>query len=195
MKIAAVIPTLGERVELQPLIKQLVAEGVDVLSFGLPGENLHHIWNEGVHLARDWRKAEAIAILNDDIRLPRNTLAVMYEVMRASGAACIGVDRRAPFGLPKSPTINFTSGSVERLMEQVTTWCFMVRADAWQDIDERYQWWWGVGDLFVKIQDAGGKLGQVDGLGIEHVGSGTAKNHHWTKAAQLRDAKLWRSLH
>jgi hypothetical protein len=71
----------------------------------------------------------------------------------------------------------------------------LVAADAWQDIDEAYEWWWGVSDLFVKIQEHGGRLGYVQGLGIEHVGSGTAKNHPWTEAAKLRDAKRWRETH
>lgn len=195
MKLAAVIPTLGERPELLPLMAQLVREDVDVITLGLPGENLHHMWNKGAALAKSWRKADAVAILNDDIRLPAGTLAAMYRAMHDGGFACVGVDQKAPFGVAAELRVDLVSGGVERLMEGVTTWCFLVAAEAWHDIDEQYEWWWGVGDLFVKIQQGGGRLGCVRGIGIEHVGSGTAKNHPWTEAAKMRDAKRWRESH
>lgn len=196
MKLAAVIPTLGERPELAALTRQLTSEEVDLLVFGFAGENIHHIWNQGAHLARDWRRADAVAILNDDIVLPARTLHIMYEAMIAGGFACVGVDQKASFGLPKDGVeVREITGGVERLMLGVTTWCFLVDSKAWQDIDEQYEWWWGVGDLFVKIQQAGGRLGEVKGLGIKHVGSGTASHHLWTEAAKLRDAKRWREAH
>jgi GT2 family glycosyltransferase len=195
IKLAAVIPTLGERPELLPLMAQLIREDVDVITLGLPGENLHHMWNKGAALARDWRQADAIAILNDDIRLPNGALAAMYAAMQTADFACVGVDPQAPFGVPQTPKASIITGGVERLTQGVSTWCFLVAADAWQDIDEAYEWWWGVSDLFVKIQEHGGRLGYVQGLGIEHVGSGTAKNHPWTEAAKLRDAKRWRETH
>lgn len=195
MKIAAVVPTLGERPEMGDLAKQLVSEGVDTLVFGLPGENLHHIWNQGAHMARDWRGADFVAILNDDIRLPAGTLAAMAGLMAEAGFACIGVDSKAEFGIADDLRAEAITGSGERLMEGVTTWCFMVKADAWHDIDEQYEWWWGVGDLFEKIQIAGGKLGRARGIGIEHVGSGTASRHVWTKGAIARDEKRWRESH
>lgn len=194
-KLAAVIPTLGERPELLPLMAQLISEHVDVITLGLPGENLHHMWNKGAAMARGWRKAEAIAILNDDIRLPAGTLAAMYTAMHQGGFVCVGVDPQAPFGIPQAPKASIITGGVERLMQGVTTWCFLVAADAWHNIDEAYEWWWGVGDLYVKIQAHGGRLGYVQGLGIEHIGSGTAKNHPWTEAAILRDTKRWRDTH
>jgi len=196
MKLTAVIPTLGERPELAPLTRQLIGEGVDVLVFGCPDENIHRIWNQGAQQARDWRQADAVAILNDDIRLPPRTLHTMYQVMIANGFDCIGIDQKAPFGLADStPDIQEITGSVERLMLGVTTWCFLININAWQDIDEQYEWWWGVGDLFVKIQQSGGRLGYVKGLGIEHIGSGTARNHPWTEEAKMRDAKRWREAH
>ncbi len=195
MKLAAVIPTLGRRPELAPLMTQLISEGVDVVTLGLPGENLHHIWNQGAQLAREWRKADAVAILNDDIRLPAGTITAMYTAMEAGSFACVGVDQKAPFGVPETPAASIITGGVERLMQGVTTWCFLVKADAWQDIDEQYEWWWGVGDLFVKIQQHGGRLGYIPGLGIEHIGSGTAKDFPWTEAAKARDAKRWRETH
>lgn len=194
-KLTAVIPTLGERPELTNLTRQLISEGVDTLVLGLPGENLHHIWNQGAHLARDWRRADAIAILNDDIKLPAKALQTMYTAMVQGDFACVGVDPKAAFGLPQNVAAQEITGGVERLMEGVTTWCFLVKASAWQDIDEQYEWWWGVGDLFVKVQAQGGRLGCVSGLGIEHIGSGTAKNHLWTEAAKVRDAKRWRESH
>lgn len=196
MKLSAVIPTLGERPELAALTRQLISEDVDVLVLGFPGENIHHIWNQGAHLAREWRHADAVAILNDDIVLPARTLHIMYEAMIAGGFACVGVDQKASFGLPKDEIeVQEITGGVERLMLGVTTWCFLVDMNAWHDIDEEYEWWWGVGDLFIKIQQAGGRLGEVKGLGIEHVGSGTATHHLWTEAAKLRDAKRWRDTH
>ncbi|HSX28775.1 MAG TPA: hypothetical protein VLF60_04990 [Candidatus Saccharimonadales bacterium] len=195
MKIAAVIPTLGERPELAELTRQLVAEDVDVLVLGLPGENLHHIWNHGARMARDWRKADVVAILNDDLRLPAGSLAAMANSMLEKGFACVGVDSKAAFGIGKDVHIDEMTGGGERLMEGITTWCFIVRADAWQDIDEQYEWWYGVGDLFEKVQSAGGRLGAVRGIGIEHALSGTARNHPWTEAAKLRDAKRWRESH
>jgi hypothetical protein len=195
MKIVAVIPTLGRRPELVKLTKQLITENVDTLVLGCPGENLHHLWNRGAQMARDWRHADYIAILNDDIVLPPTTLAYIAQTMQDASLACAGVDPEAPFGIAQDAKAMSVTGSVERLMLHVTTWCFVVKASDWHNIDEQYEWWWGVGDLFVKIQQAGGRLGQIKGLGISHVGSGTAKDFPWTEAAKLRDATRWRKAH
>lgn len=195
MKIVAIIPTLGERPELQPLRKQLESEGVETIIINRPEiRNIHILWNDGAHQALT-READYLAILNDDITLPDATLTSLQTAMTAQDFACAGVDPNAPFGLPAELKIKETTGEVGELMIGVTTWCFMVKASAWVDIDERYQWWWGVGDLFTNIQACGGKLGQLCGLGIRHVGSGTASKHQWTEIAKHQDSKLWRELH
>ena len=196
MSITAIIPTLGERPELQPLIAVLVKDRVDVTVLARPEtKNIHVIWNRGVKMARE-QGADYIAILNDDLVLPRQTLTLMQRLMKEHDYACIGVDPRADFGLPSgTPTVKEVVGDVGILMTEVTTWCFMVKADQWQEIDEGYEWWWGVGDLFTKIVAEGGRLGQATGLGITHIGSGTAKQHPWTQAAIRRDQLRWRRNH
>ena len=194
MKLVAVIPTLGERPELAPLIAQLVKEDIAVQVMARPGERLYALWNEGAAWA-ETQKADALAILNDDIKLPPKTLKTMYEQMMTDEFDCVGVDPKAKFGInDKLETIEIT-GWVGKLMEEVTGWCFMVKKGKWQTIDEGYEWWWGNGDLFDKITKAGGKLGQIKGLGIEHANEGTARNHIWTQAAKVRDASRWRKLH
>jgi len=195
VKIAAVIPTLGERPELMQLTTQLVADGVDMITLGRPHEhNIHTTWNAGAHLALGW-KADYIAILNDDIKLPARTLATLQTAMHTYDYACAGVDPTAKFGLPANPRITPVTGNVGDLMVGVTTWCFMVRASAWVDIDEQYKWWYGVGDLFTKIIGNGGRLGRVTDLGIIHVGSATAARHPWTQEAKRQDGQRWRELH
>ena len=195
MKIIAVIPTLGERTELDPLVAQLSEEAIVAVVINKPKvRNIHKLWNEGVRLAKN-KHADYIAILNDDLKLPARTLETIVLAMETKDFACVGVDPKARFGLPVKAEIKQITGRVGDLMTEVTTWCFVVKAEAWIDIDERYQWWWGVGDLFEKIVANGGKLGQLTGLGILHYGSGTAKNHSWTEAAKKQDAKLWRETH
>ncbi|MGZ6004977.1 MAG: glycosyltransferase [Candidatus Saccharimonadales bacterium] len=194
MKLAAVIPTLGERPELAPLITQLVKENVAVSVMARPGENLYKMWNEGAKWAKS-QKAAAVAILNDDIKLPPKTIQIMYEQLLAGGYDCVGVDPRAKFGVSNKLETTEITGWVGKLMEEITGWCFMVKTGKWQTIDEGYEWWWGNGDLFLKISQKGGKLGQIKGLGIDHAGEGTARNHAWTKAAKIRDASRWRKLH
>lgn len=195
MKIVAIIPTLGERAELAPLLDQLAKEEIETITINQPEvRNIHTLWNNGVHQALN-KGADYLAILNDDITLPANTLTSLETAMTEQNFDCIGVDPKAKFGPPTELEIKAIAGSVGNLMTEITTWCFMVRAKAWVDIDERYQWWWGVGDLFMKIQANNGKLGQLSGLGIIHVGSGTASKHHWTEVAKRQDAKLWRELH
>lgn len=195
MKIAAVIPTLGERPELQPLVAQLAKEGVAIITLTRPEvHNIHTLWNEGVQLAKKWG-ADYIALLNDDISLPPNTLTTMGTAMKEQDLACAGVDPKAKFGIAKDSSIKEVSGRIGDVMAQITTWCFMVKANAWVDIDEAYQWWWGVGDLFEKIMKDGGRLGQMSGIGILHIGSGTAHNHHWTQAAKRADERHWRETH
>ncbi len=194
MKLAAVIPTLGERPELATLIAQLVCEDIQTLVLARPGENLYHLWNEGADWAKK-QKFDAVAILNDDITLPPQTVKTMYEQMVEGEFDCVGVDPRAEFGIAyKLETIE-VSGWVGKLMEEITGWCFMVKVDKWQEIDEGYKWWWGNGDLFFKITESGGKLGQIRGLGIKHVNEGTARSHSWTQIAKHHDAKRWRELH
>lgn len=194
MKLAAVIPTLGERPELGPLVTQLAQEGIDTLLLADPKQNLYAKWNQGAAWAAGL-KADAVAILNDDIVLPPDTLATMYDMMIKHDFACVGVDHRAKFGIADKLDMWEITGWVGQLMLEITGWCFMVRAGRWQQIDEGYEWWWGNGDLFVKIAEAGGRLGQIKGLGITHVNEGTARNHPWTEAAKKRDALRWKKLH
>ena len=195
MKIVAVIPTLGERPELAPLVSQLNDESVEVITINQPKvRNIHKLWNEGARLAKD-RQADYIAVLNDDLKLPPMALKIIAQAMESEDFACVGVDPRAKFGVPEKLKIKQITGRVGDLMTEVTTWCFVVKATAWVDIDERYRWWWGVGDLFEKIVKNGDKLGQMIGLGIVHFGSGTAKNHSWTEVAKKQDGKLWRENH
>lgn len=194
MKLAAVIPTLGERPELAKLIEQLAKENVQTIIYARPGENLYKLWNEGARWAKQ-QKTDAVAILNDDIELPPKTLKTMYEQMIAGNFDCVGVDLRAEFGIAEKLETVEVKGWVGKLMEEVTGWCFMVKKGKWKEIDEGYEWWWGNGDLFYKIGEAGGRLGQIKGLGIKHANEGTARNHAWTRAAKVRDAARWRKLH
>lgn len=101
MKIVAVIPTLGERPELQPLIAQLAKEGVEVITLTRPGvHNIHKLWNEGARIAKQWR-ADYVAILNDDLILPPNTLVTIQTAMENQNFVCVGVDPVAKFGIAK----------------------------------------------------------------------------------------------
>ena len=170
--IVAIIPTLGDRPELQPLVSQLSREKIDSLIICRPEiKNLHIIWNQGANTAISWG-AKYIAIMNDDIKIPVGSLKSMKAAMEKQDFACIGVQ-----------------------MTMVTTWFFLLNAKYWQDIDEDYLWWYGVGDLFEKVVNQGGRLGQATGLGIIHVGSGTARNYLWTEDAKLQDAKTWQEKH
>jgi hypothetical protein len=197
VSIAAVIPSLGERPELAELFRGLISEHINVAILGRPDEhNIHTIWNQGVKWVQEW-DCEAIAILNDDIKLPANTLNTMLQQMKAGGFACVGVDPdpKTAFGILENIKTIEISGDGATLMTGITTWCFMVMSSAWVNIDEGYKWWFGVGDLFEKIAKSGGRLGQINGLGINHVGSGTAQKNDWTNKAVSEDRKLWRENH
>jgi len=193
--IVAIIPTLGDRLELQPLVSQLSREKIDSLVICRPEiNNLHIIWNQGANTAISWG-AKYIAIMNDDIKIPVGSLKSMKAAMEKQDFACIGVDPHAGFGLPTKIEIKEVKGNVGVQMTMVTTWFFLLNAKYWQDIDEDYLWWYGVGDLFEKVVNQGGRLGQATGLGIIHVGSGTARNYLWTEDAKLQDAKTWQEKH
>ncbi len=152
------------------------------------------MWNQGAAWAKS-RGADAVAILNDDIRLPGGTISTMYHHLQTNNFDCVGVDPRAKFGFAEDLESIEISGHVAKLMTEITGWCFMVKTASWQTIDEEYKWWWGNGDLFYKIAQAGGRLGQIKGLGIEHANEGTARNHAWTQHAKKQDALRWKQLH
>ena len=195
-KITAIIPSIGRREEIFPLLKNLSDDGIEVLTITRPEvRNIHKLWNLGARIAIEEFDADYLAILNDDIRLPDKSISTIVRTMIENDIDCMGVDPRARFGIGDKLDITYVDNDVAELMLEITTWCFVVKASSWVEIDEEYQWWWGVGDLFIKIRDNGGKLAQLVGLGIYHLGSGSANNALWTKKAIQEDGILWRKKH
>jgi len=122
--------------------------------------NIQRWWALGIAAAED-RGATAVAVLNDDVRISKETLPALHEAMQATGAAIACPSRPGiRDGLHRRPLIPY----------EPRIWGSIWVLDLATDLrpDSRYQWWYGDNDLDIRARkDHGGVvLASVD---YEHV--------------------------
>ncbi len=202
MRIAAVIPTRFQPLELRRLLNVLEADSVETVIVHDEathdcGWSLYRLWNIGVRQAID-QGVDYIAILNDDITIKMNgVLRVMAEMLDSSpetGVVYPDMHRPMTWGEFWGPkTLTPTTGTWGA--GGMTGFCFMFRADLGIPFDEGYCLWYG-DDAFEEAVRAKGLLVcRIDGLPIDHTpGQSTAKLPPEEVAAMIaKDRQRWES--
>lgn len=212
--IHACIPTIGLSPHLDPLVEYLrhridsvklyvnsaeVPDSVAVLEAHLnvfvhhrPGKSIYAEWNEAAQRARE---AKALMlVLNDDIAVPedfeiplRDTLVDRSQyglISVGEGVATNG----PPYGIR---SVSHQRGNRREFLQ----WAFIARPDAWQNVDESFEIWYGDDDLIWKMIAAGWEVGVLSGLGVQHFTSSTVGRLAWVPEAAGRDGERWAAEH
>lgn len=110
--------------------------------------NLSRLWNIGLDWAwkldgsREYDDEWAVAVLNDDVVLPKGFLWTMAEELTNHQ-----VDISFPGQVGQRCHVNRQKTRAPGLGLRMTGWCFMVRGSSGLRADERLRWWCGDDDL------------------------------------------------
>lgn len=143
------------------------------------GDGIYRMWNRGVVWARE-HGYDNVAILNDDVRLGRETLARLEQELRADDECAITYpahDGHGPF--------------------RMTGFCFVFKAELpLPPFDESFEWWYGDTAFERAALQAGYKVTGVPAK-VQHESD--SERNDWArrpelKAAAERDADRWQSM-
>lgn len=143
---------------------------------------LYDMWNDMILRASKMDNQVNLAILNNDIRLPHNSIATMSSLMRKGKYQLVAIDPCRPAIFTK--TINIYAGEntvpnpIDPYVEKMGPknrigWAFVVAAEWWKDqqyaIHPDYIIWYGDNDLYWRTHQRKGKIGWVRGIGCDHA--------------------------
>jgi hypothetical protein len=154
----------------------------------------YEMWNEARSMAYHGG-CEAVALLNDDIRLPEGGLmAVCEQLAQHPEVGLLGFDyeRKAAKGIARKIGLRVVSGTPRR--GGVGGWAFMLRADLWPTtgpISEEYHIWYGDDELFCMVEDAGLSLAICEGVGVDHDTSVTLQAFPELLSKREQDLRLF----
>lgn len=150
----------------------LAAEGWKVLDTGwdtvqvkdAEGWRFFRMWNAGAAWAQQLGAGAAL-FLNNDIVWPPGAL-------RALGEALIAAPEDIAVASP-DPASDFEPGTLHDInatpaYRGLMGWCFAVRPEMWQPIDERYHVWWGDDELGLLMNKAGYRCVRAGGIPVQH---------------------------
>lgn len=152
---------------------------------GQQGRTIYQMWNYGWQWAKD-AGHEAVALLNDDIRILPGTLTLMMLALSLDDN--IGVvypDWPLPLdgGLPEAVEVQATEGTV--VNGGMTGFCFMFRTDLpVPPFDEEFGWWCGDDAFEQSVRRAGYRVCRVAGLPCEHESD--SERDDWARRPELK---------
>lgn len=203
----ACIPSIGRSEYLYELVEVLVGDGIPVhvwvnqpgvrlidqlsgLAFTehrRPKASIYEEWNMAARKAKEAGYGYML-VCNDDITMLPGTVRALVDALADTNWAAISVGETEPVVHPTSLTATSHAAGTRRAFLQ---WCFLVRLEAWQDVDPRYQIWYGDDDLLLKLEGAGWRYGALHGVGVRHHTSTTLNQTDWVNAAIADDIALW----
>lgn len=199
--IAACIPTRFEPPSLDPLLRQLDREGVGtyvrVDRDQPPRPDIYRWWNDMADEARE-DGATHIAILNDDIELPRGALAYMAAVLdKYNHVGVVYPDMTAWRQFDPPPPLPKRISLGHRVPDGMTGFCFMFRASLPVRFNTVYRWWWGDTQFQEDVRAIGLDVAQINGLGIQHY---HGYSHRFVDEQLIRglirdDKRRWQDRH
>lgn len=144
---------------------QYVAQGDMVIQDPETPVNLSRLWNQGLDIAYQLRKAPDwdIAILNDDAVVPPHWFEVVSRAMREHGcaAACSG-------GRTGRPIIHREAKPVD-LLTRMQGFAFVLNGNKGARANEQLKWWFGDDHLDWLSRQLGGMV-MIPGYHPEHLG-------------------------
>jgi glycosyltransferase involved in cell wall biosynthesis len=174
------------------------AEYIDGLGRGVeriwtPKMSIYEMWNDGWSRCQKLHRYPNVAILNNDIKIPKKFISTMATHLRKEkGVWAVYPDykkiKRKPDG-----TITKTKGTYRK--GGLSGFAFMIKGEMpIEKIDTRFQWWYGDDDLVYKIEKKGYTAARINGLVINHI-SGASASQLENRAKKIsEDKKLWKSL-
>ena len=128
------------------------------------GWGFYQMWNAGAAWAQDIG-ADVALFLNNDIEWPPGALRALGEGL-AAGPPDIAV-------ASPDPAADFVPGALVDInatpaYRGLMGWCFAVRPTYWQNIDERYQVWYGDDELGRLMHEAGWRCVRAQGVPVQH---------------------------
>jgi hypothetical protein len=156
------------------------------------GWPFYRMWNDA------WQQSaeagyDAVALLNDDIVLHPESLAIAYKRLMASnsmGIIGLNYDRPVANGARPLAKTKLVSGSYRNF--GIGGHAFIVRSSTWgivPPIDEEYVIWYGDDELFANMELAGYKLGIAIGAPVDHQASTTLNQYPELLAQREADAE------
>ena len=214
-----VIPTCNRPKELGDLIDTLITnqvggkERVLVINNGEPlglyiwdratviydpdqEPHIYQMWNLGLEWAERMStrdngtvRPHAVAILNDDVRLPPDFAAKMTAALRESTATIAFPNQ---FGA-SADRVN-TSPGATLLHRRVTGYAFVVNGTHGIRCDENFKWWYGDDDLDWRARCEYRGTHLVQGVTVDHLypSQSTNRSHKLTAQAELDRATFIR---
>ena len=196
--IAAVIATRYHPPQLSDLLRVLISDGVEpiVLRSEVFDHHLYRMWNVGVEEARA-KGAAYIAVLNDDVGLPRCAMGALGEALdRFPDVGVVYPD------VASGSLESWTGGSV--IQRTTGTWgaggmtgfCFMFRADLGISFDEDWGLWYGDDAFEEAVRASGMAVARVVGVPVRHTPQGSTSRDmgHWGPIIAA-DRARWDALH
>lgn len=164
----------------------------------VPERTIYEMWNDGwLEALEKYGWDSYVAFLNNDITLKKDSLEFMREALDADPDLwVVSPDYNAPMDASRTGEIIRCWGSYRH--GGIPGWCFMVRADVLAKgvpmFNTGYKWWAGDDQFFADVKRAGGKLGRIQGLGLDHLNEGTAAAHPELHALKEADMQRFERL-
>lgn len=170
---------------------------------------LYDMWNDAIKKASIMDDQVNLAILNNDIRLPHNSIQTMSTLMRNGGYKIAAIDPTRP--AIYTPTINIYGGEgtvptpIEPFAEPMRYvnrigWAFIVAAEWWKTekfaIHPDYIIWYGDNDLYRRVTKRKGKICWIRGIGCDHAMEQSDSEYptKWEDAAKDKETyeRIWK---
>lgn len=187
------------RSKLDPRLKYIDASSM----------RLYDMWNDAIKKASVISGYPNLAILNNDIRLPHNSIDTMATLMRKGNYKIAAIDPTRP--AIYTPTINVYTGMTTvptpiapfaepmRYVNRIG-WAFIVAAEFWKNepwaIHPDYIIWYGDNDLYTRIAKRKGKICWIRGIGCDHAMEQSDSEYptKWEDAAKDKETyeRIWK---
>lgn len=154
------------------------------------GWGIHRMWNWGRHWALE-HGHELYGAYNDDLEVPEAVTGLLAAALRADPSLWVvspDWHRRLAEGLDPG-AVRYVSGTQRH--GGIAGWCWLGRTELLPDVDEAFEWWYGDDDLARQVDLAGGRLGVLAGVPLDHDQETTARHHPWTRDAIVRDGRRY----
>jgi GT2 family glycosyltransferase len=159
----------------------------DLVLVDAAGWGLHRMWNDGICRSRRRDPEADIAILNNDLVVGPSFLSGLQRGLHSAEdlwAVSPNYDDRPICGVQRV-TSTFKDGGL-------AGFAFMAPARTFRRVtfDEGFRWWYGDDDFVWQIARAGGTVGIVGDVRVEHVGGGSQTVRYTTDVVACIEADL-----